>query len=38
MDKSTLACVRGGVAAMLVFQSCTPRWRLHTKLYKTHNF
>ena len=37
MDKSTLVRVRGGVAAMLVFQSATPRWRQHTKLYKTHN-
>ena len=23
---------------MLVFQSDTPTWRLHTKLYKTHNY
>ena len=38
MDKSTLVRVRGGVAAMLVYQSGTPRWRLHTKLYKILNF
>ena len=38
MDKSTLVHVRGGVAAMLVYQSGAPRWRLHTKLYKIHNF
>ena len=34
MDKSALVRVHGGVTAMLVFQSGTPRWRLHTKLYK----
>ena len=28
----------GGVTAMLVYQSGAPRWRLHIKLYKTHNF
>ena len=30
MDKSSLVRVRGGVTAILVFQSGTPRWRLHT--------
>ena len=27
-------CSNSIVAAMLVYQSCTPTWRLHTKLYK----